>query len=99
MDFFNIEVKQSKKNGYFQYEVYPSFRVCHSKDLMVRGKSFYAVWNESTGLWSTDEYDIVPLVDNELKAKADEIRKQHPDSNISIKTLEAYNSGILLILL
>ena len=93
MDFFNIEVKQSKKNGYFQYEVYPSFRVCHSKDLMVRGKSFYAVWNESTGLWSTDEYDIVPLVDNELKAKADEIRKQHPDSNISIKTLEAYNTG------
>ena len=66
MDFFSIEVKQTKKSGYLQYEIAPVFQVGHSKDLMVRGKSFYAIWNEDTGLWSTDEYDVVPLVDKEL---------------------------------
>lgn len=93
MDFFTIQVKQTKKAGYSSYEVFPIFKVCHSKDLMVRGKNFYAVWDESTGMWSTDEYDIVPLVDSELNAKAKEIKEAHPDSAISVKILEYYNTG------
>ena len=93
MDFFSIDVRQTKKSGYSQYEISPVFKVGHSKDLMVRGKSFYAIWNENAGLWSTDEYDVVPLVDRELKLKAEEIKESHPDSSFNIKLLENYNTG------
>lgn len=63
MDFFKITERSPKKGS---YEIFPSFRVTRSKDLMVRGKSFYAIWDEERGLWSTDEYDVQRLVDKEL---------------------------------
>lgn len=37
-----------------------------SKDLMIRGGDFYAVWVEELGLWSTNEDDVFKLVDREL---------------------------------
>ena len=93
MDFFKTEVKTNKKSGYTSYDISPIFVVCHSKDLMVRGKNFYAVWNEKTGLWSTDEYDIVPIVDSALKEKADDIHEKHPDSIVNVRYLENYSTG------
>lgn len=33
---------------------------------MTRGKSFYAIWDEERGLWSTDIYDVQRLVDADL---------------------------------
>ncbi len=93
MDFFELEVKTTKKSGYISYEVSPVFVVCHSKDLMVRGKNFYAVWNDETKLWSTDEYDIVPIVDEALKKKADEILSKHPDANVNVRYLKNYSTG------
>ena len=63
MDFYEIKQK-SAKNGVI--EIYPDFKVRRSSDLMVRGRSFYAIWNESLGLWSTDEYDLQALMDKEL---------------------------------
>lgn len=63
MDFYQIK-ERSVKGGII--EVYPDFKVIRSKDLMVRGKSFYAIWDDKKGLWSTDEYDVQRLVDEEL---------------------------------
>lgn len=73
MDFFKITERSPKKGV---YEIFPSFRVMRSKDLMIRGKAFYAIWDEDRGLWSTDEYDVQRLVDRELHefAKAIENR-------------------------
>jgi len=93
MDFFELDVKTTKKAGYISYEVSPVFVVCHSKDLMVRGKNFYAVWNDETKLWSTDEYDIVPIVDEALKKKAEEILSKHPDANVNVRYLKNYSTG------
>ena len=39
---------------------------------MIRGGDFYAVWVEDRGLWSTDEQDVVQLVDRELTKYAEE---------------------------
>lgn len=50
----------------------PNFLVGRSKDLMVRGRGFYAVWDEEAGLWSMDEYDVGRLVDEEMRRVADE---------------------------
>jgi hypothetical protein len=67
MDFFQIntrEIETGRNKG--QLEVYPDFVVGRSKDLMVRGRAFYAIWDDGEGLWSTDEYDVQRLVDHEL---------------------------------
>lgn len=63
MDFLKIETRPTKKNG---IEIFPNFIVRKSKDLMIRGGDFYAIWDEGQGLWSTDEEDAAGLIDSEL---------------------------------
>lgn len=67
MDFFRISVKERTEKQGGGLIAYPNFIVGRSKDLMIRGKNFYAVWNEEAGLWSVDEYDVATIVDAELK--------------------------------
>jgi len=62
VDFYQIKERSNK--GII--EIYPDFKVTRSKDLMVRAKSFYAIWDEEKGLWSTDEYDVQRLMDADL---------------------------------
>jgi len=81
-----MQVEENKKGG---YTLTPSFVVGRSKDLMVRGRSFYAIWDDDLGLWSTDEYDVGRLVDKEMKEFAE---KEYPHSPITIKSLSNFNS-------
>ena len=67
MDFYKIRETRNK-NG--TLEVFPDFCATHSKDLMIRGRSFYAIWDPDKNLWSTDEYDVQRIIDNELEAHA-----------------------------
>lgn len=76
-----------KKDG--KTTLAPNFVVGRSKDLMVRGRSFYAIWDEEAGLWSTDEYDVGRLVDEEMRAYAEE---KFPGLPVSIKSLRNYNN-------
>lgn len=89
MDFVQIKARQVKKNV---LEVYPEFCVGKRSDLMIKGKDFYAVWNEEAGLWSTDEYDIVTMVDNELRRVAEE-KFSSFDGIVKIKYMSEYSSG------
>lgn len=70
MDFFKIATREARGGV---TEIYPEFRVGRTKDLMVRGRSFYAIWDEEAHLWSTDEYHVAALVDKELYAYADNL--------------------------
>lgn len=65
MDFYQIKEREGPVKKSI-LEVYPDFRVLRSKDLMVRSKSFYAIWDEEKELWSTDEFDVQRLVDKDL---------------------------------
>lgn len=65
MDFYQIKEREGQRKA--TLEVFPDFKVVRSKDLMVRGKQFYAVWDEEQGLWSTDEYDVQRLVDADIR--------------------------------
>lgn len=69
LDFVNVEVTEGKRC----YIVAPEFIVKKSKDLMIRGHSFYAVWNEETGLWSTNEDDVVQMVDKLVYEKGETV--------------------------
>src|ERR1043165_5494223 len=91
MDFFNIvvsEVKSGPRKG--ELDIVPDFQVGRSKDLMVRGKAFHAIWDEEAGLWSQDEYDVQRLVDAELKKFADELTTSAP---YSVKYMRNASSG------
>lgn len=62
MDFYQIK-ETPIKNG---IGVGPNFLVGVSKDFMVRGRTFYAIWNGE--VWSTDEFDVQRLIDNDLES-------------------------------
>lgn len=80
MDFFRIGVRETKG----AQEISPDFTVGRSKDLMVRGRSFYAIWDDEQKLWSTDEYDVQRLVDEELDAFA---AKAKSDTGLSYNVM------------
>jgi len=59
-----------------------------SKDIMIKGQDFYAVWNEEKKLWSTDIYDAAKCIDDELIECANDIRdKAFGNLDVNIKTL------------
>jgi hypothetical protein len=89
MDFYVIKEK-SAKNGVV--EVYPDFKVCRSTDLMVRGRSFYAIWDEERNFWSTDEYDVQRLVDKELLEYREKLSKR-TDGNIHAKLMGDFSTN------
>lgn len=88
MDFYQVKRRLTGKKDEQYIEVYPDFKVCRSKDLMVRGKSFYAVWDEKKGLWSTDEYDVQRLVDEDLYSEAEKIK----GGSVVVKRMSDFSS-------
>lgn len=63
LDFLMVATRTTKQ----AVEIYPKFVVGKkSKDLMIRGSDFYAVWMENKGRWSTNEGDALYLIDQAL---------------------------------
>ena len=77
LDFVKISVRRPK-NG--RMEVYPKFIIKKSNDLMIRGGDFYAVWVDDRGLWSTDEQDVIDLVDREIDMYVEENKAMFEDN-------------------
>ena len=88
MDFLRIESSLDKKP-----EIYPVFLGQKSKDLMIRAKEFYAVWDEERGLWSNDIFDLIRLVDNELDKYYEEHKAIFYNKPVSIKYMGVSNSN------
>lgn len=79
LDFMMISTRTSKSGT----EIFPKFIIRgDSKDLMIRGGDFYAVWDDEKKLWSTAEQDLIRLVDNELKRYAAENENRYPDAKV-----------------
>ena len=91
MDFYAIRTANGKKKGTMR--VYPEFIVGKAKDIMVRGKSFYAVWDENAGLWSRDEYDVVRLVDADLEKALQQCRESDPGQEWHAEFLQNFDNG------
>ena len=91
LDFLMISTRSGKRGV---IEIYPKFIIKKSKDLMIRGGDFYAVWIEERGLWSTDEQDAVDLIDRELDRYAEENRS-HFDGNIRVLHMWDAETGVI----
>ena len=77
IDFLMIATRMGKRNT---IEIYPKFIIKKSKDLMIRGSDFYAIWLEERGLWSTEEQDALQLIDRELDIYVQEHKQLLSDS-------------------
>ena len=89
MDFVSILVRKEKDGS---LTVYPEFLVdLHHDDLMIKGKSFYAVWDESEGIWSTKEGTVKRLIDDAIWAKKKELEGT-TDDPIKVQLLKNFSS-------
>lgn len=90
LDFLLISTRVKSRSGIL--EIYPKFVIKRSEDLMIRGGDFYAIWIEKKGLWSTDENDVIKLVDEEL----DKYAKEHRfDGQVRLLHMWDSESGII----
>lgn len=90
MDFYKIRVTYPKRGA---AELFPDFHNVPSKDLMIRGGGFYAIWDEANNKWSQDPYDLVRLIDEDL----DRYYADHKDSlpqELNIKYARSNNSRV-----
>jgi len=90
LDFYQIS-QTEPKNGVPKW--FPDWTIGRSKDLMVRGRAFYAIWDEKKGLWSTDEYDVQRLVDEDLHRHRIEQKEQH-GLDYPVMNLKSFNTKV-----
>lgn len=91
LDFLMISTR-ALKNG--TIEIYPKFIIKKSKDLMIRGGDFYAIWNEERGLWSIEEQDALHMIDDQIDEYAKEFKKK-TDGNVYVKHMWDAESGMI----
>ena len=91
LDFLKISTRSSRNST----EVFPVFRVYpKSKDLMVRGGDFYAIWCEDLGMWSTNEEDALALIDREIDKYISENGDRF-DGSVNVKYMWDSGSGMI----
>lgn len=87
MDFFDVQERTTTKGG---IEVFADFVVDETQDLMIRGKKFFAVWDKTQNLWTTNEFKAQRLIDKELMA----YKEQMPyPQGVYVKTMRSNSSG------
>jgi hypothetical protein len=92
LDFLMISEKSPKRGV---LDIYPKFRITKSKDLMIRGGDFYAVWVEDRGLWSTDEQDCLMLIDRELDKYYEENKSRYSSDVVHILHMWDAETGMI----
>lgn len=91
LDFVTIS-KKTLTNGLIEIE--PDFITFDISDLMTRGGNFYAIWDEDSKLWSTDESVACRLIDREV----DEYVKANRNilgENVRVKHIRLASSGVI----
>lgn len=66
MDFYTIEAMPMRGQAGLM-EVAPRFVNLDSRDIMLRDGDFVAIWNPKTGLWSRNEFDVIDIVDGDVR--------------------------------
>ena len=71
VDFFKpIETVMANR----KLKVEANYFMTGFKDIMIKGGDFYAIWDESRGLWSKDIGDAIRLIDEELEDYAKSLK-------------------------
>lgn len=93
-DFLRIEGVEKRTSREYTITIQPEFDVnLRTKDLMIRGGDFYAIWDEEAGLWSTDEQTVIDNVDKELKRYRNELPNPEKYDKIIVLYMRRSSSG------
>jgi hypothetical protein len=92
LDFLKIWTRYPKRDV---VEIFPKFIMKTPEDLMIRGGDFYAIWVEDRGLWSTDEQEVIRLVDRELDNYYQENKHKFEGSTVKIQYMWDADSGMI----
>ena len=93
LDFLVPRYKNNKKA--LRSEVYPAFIVDTTEDLMIRGKDFYAIWDDRKKLWSTKENRALRIIDKELDDYSEENHDKFVYNDVSVKHVRDSESGYI----
>ena len=96
LDFIKIWEKISQQKNLV--EIYPKFIIPTQKassDLMVRGGDFYAIWNDDTKLWSTNEEVALYLIDRELDRYVEENKEKLKDYKVKVLYMWDAENGMI----
>lgn len=70
LDFMEVIAKKGRGNS--DPRAIPNFKLVDTEDLMIKGRQFYAIWDEENELWTKDYARAVELIDKEIQKFADE---------------------------
>lgn len=91
LDFLSIGVIDYPRKP--SIDIYPRFIVkTKSDDLMIKGGDFYAVYDEKTKMWVTDEQYVIDYVDRELRKKKNELEMHVDGVDKTISCAYMFNS-------
>ena len=92
MDFYEIKVRK-RKDGHF--EIYPEFLINDSTDLMIRGKDFYAVFDNTTNMWIRNPKALQKIIDKDIYNKLNEMKEKYSydESSYELKLMREESSG------
>lgn len=86
LDFMTVAYRPTKRGV---IEVYPKFILDKSNDLMIRGRDFYAIWDEESRTWSREEHDAIRIID---KALDDYVSKNKDKFEGSVHVLHMWDA-------
>ena len=79
LDFLKIATRPKRDCT----EIYPKFIINpKTKDLMIRGGDFYAVWDNEKNIWSKSEQTVIVQVDHEIDEYIKKRRELYPGENL-----------------
>ena len=90
MDFYEIVEKQSSKKG--SIVVTPEFKPYGVHDLICKGGTMYAFWNEDH--WDTDISHLFEHVDDAVLVRKGELEERSPDTTYTAKLVRNFSSGL-----
>lgn len=75
------------------YDIFLDFQLVPSKHLMIRGSSFYAMYDWETGLWTTEMSRAIYILDSLAFEFYEQFVEIHQDSNCNLLLLRNVSSG------
>lgn len=90
MDFCKVQMRTTSR---MTAEVYPEFLAIKSEDLLIKGRDFYAIWDEEAGRWSKDEHDAFRLIDREISEYVRTL--EDPTRGYTIRWAHDFTSGVI----
>jgi hypothetical protein len=92
MDFYNVTAKTFGQRAKQDYTIAPEFMYI-TKDLVCKGGSMYGYWYD--GMWRTDLFDLVRVIDKDVIDIHNEFKAKHADRDVTMKLMSVHDSSVM----